>query len=262
MITTSSYKDWESQLPIKKLSVRGIDINFSLPNAKSIFVAKNMADREPEVFDWIDCYVDNNSLFLDVGANFGQFTLYTALKKRCNIISFEPHFATYYILHRNIMENRLGNLVKIFPLAISNDFCSYDYFKLNDVSAGRALNTLGSQFDEEVDKLYAKLKGSTKNSYSAIQPVIKSTIDHLFDTASFNDYKKYSGIHLKIDVDGTELLVLLGTTNMLRYIKSIMVEYLPDSISSHRLIPEFLNQFGFTIKCEYKGNLLLTRQSN
>ena len=210
MNAASSYKEWESQLPIRKLAVRGVDINFSLPNAKSIFVAKNMAEREPEVFDWIDRLVDNNSLFLDVGANFGQFTLYSALKKRCNVIAFEPHFATYYILHRNVMENGLGKLVKIFPLAISNDFCSYDYFKLNDVSAGRALNTLGSQFDEEVDMLYAKLKGRSKNSYSAIQPVIKSTIDHLFDTASFNDYRKYSDIHLKIDVDGTELLVLLA----------------------------------------------------
>ena len=71
---------WEEQLPIAKVKIRETVLKFSIPNQKALFVAKQISSREPEVYDWIDAEVDSNSLFIDVGANFGQFALYSSLK--------------------------------------------------------------------------------------------------------------------------------------------------------------------------------------
>jgi len=250
---------WEEQLPFAKIKIRETDLKFSIPNQKALFVAKQISDREPEVYDWIDAYVTHNSLFIDVGANFGQFALYSSLKKGCNVWAFEPHFATYYVLTRNVALNNIQDLVSVFPMAVSNSSCSFDSFRLNDMSAGRALNTLDSCFKDDIDNLYKKLQGSINLKNSLNQPVIKSTIDHLLSSENLTKDHSYETIHLKIDVDGTELLVLLGASSCFDRIDSIMVEYLPDSISSHKLIAPFLNQFGFKIKNTFKGNLLLTK---
>ena len=252
-------KSWEEQLPVAKIKIRGIDFKFSIPNSKALFVAKNLYSRESEVYDWIDSYVEKSSLFIDVGANFGQFSLYSSLKKGCKVWSFEPHFASYYILTRNIALNNLQRLVSTFPMAISNSNCSFDLFRLNDMSAGRALNTLESCFKGDIDNLYKKLQGSISLKDSFDQSVIKSTIDHLLNSKDLSKGYSWEKTHLKIDVDGTELLVLLGASSCLDKIDSIMVEYLPESIKSHNLIIPFLNQFGFKVKNTFEGNLLLAK---
>ena len=120
-------------------------------------------------------------------------------------------------------------------------------------------NTLDSSFKDDIDNLYKKLQGSVNLKNSFNQPVIKSTIDHILGSYELTQNHSFQSIHLKIDVDGTELLVLLGATSCLDRIDSIMVEYLPESIKSHNLIASFLDQFGFKVEKTFKGNLLLTK---
>ena len=53
--------------------------------------------------------------------------------------------------------------------------------------------------------------------------------------------------HLKVDIDGLDLLVLAGAVNTLNDVKTIYIEYLPESIGLSSLIPEFCKQYGFSV---------------
>ena len=109
---------WESILPCVKLKVNNTEFSFSIPNDKAMWVADDVANREPEVYRWIDSCLDEKSLFIDVGANFGLFSLYAALKARCRVLAFEPHFASYYVLSRNIILNNLLIHFRIFQIKL------------------------------------------------------------------------------------------------------------------------------------------------
>ena len=102
---------WESALPSRRLKVNNTEFYFSIPNDKAIWIANDVANREPEVYRWIDSCLNKKSLFIDVGANFGLYSLYAALKSQCQVLAFEPHFASYYVLSRNIILNNLSDKI-------------------------------------------------------------------------------------------------------------------------------------------------------
>ena len=82
---------WESSLPYQKLKVKDVEFNFSIPNSKALWVAKDAANREPELYEWIDTCLTCNSLFIDVGANFGLYSIYAALKTNCKVVNIDQH---------------------------------------------------------------------------------------------------------------------------------------------------------------------------
>ena len=73
---------------------------------------KNRMDRlmtkEPETIKWINTF-DNDSVFFDVGANIGIYTLYSAMTRNNIVYAFEPHAASYKNLLDSINLNKLQN---------------------------------------------------------------------------------------------------------------------------------------------------------
>ena len=73
---------------------------------------KNRMDRlltkEPETIRWINQFA-KDSVFFDVGANIGIYTLYSAVMRQNTVYSFEPHSASYKNLLDSINLNHLGN---------------------------------------------------------------------------------------------------------------------------------------------------------
>ncbi len=271
------YKTWEDRLPFKNVSVREQNFKFAIPNFKALYVAKTINEREPELYDWIDDYIKPGAIFLDVGANYGQFSIYAALKKKCNIYAFEPHFASYYILNRNAIANNLTEYINIYPLALSDSKFKTSSFRLNDILAGQALNTLlaieenpedkskkinkeDMELARQIDEMNIKLQGKICRDGSLLQSILAMNLDSFF--GSLNEklsLKLNDGLHLKIDVDGFDFLVLAGARELLPKINSIMVEYFPERIHMHKLIVPFLAEFGFQVVSRTRGNLLLLK---
>ena len=96
---------WENQFPYTTTHVRGIDIKMPTVNGKANLIAKTLASREPELYDWIDTYFQENEILFDVGANFGQVSLYAALSRKVKSLAFEPAISTFYVLDRTIYLN-------------------------------------------------------------------------------------------------------------------------------------------------------------
>jgi FkbM family methyltransferase len=71
----------------------------------------------------IQKHLQPGNVILDVGANFGYYslTLATTLKRRCQVHAFEPNPPTYRRLVRNIELNGLTKIVRAHPVGLSDE---------------------------------------------------------------------------------------------------------------------------------------------
>jgi len=87
-----SYDTDSFSFPINDKTIR-----FANVKGKKTYI-KNRMDRimskEPETITWINSF-EKDSVFFDVGANIGIYTLYSAVIRENTVYSFEPHSASY-----------------------------------------------------------------------------------------------------------------------------------------------------------------------
>lgn len=169
--------------------------------------SRSILYKEKSTIKWIDSF-EENSLFFDIGASVGTFTLYSAIKKNCNVISIEPSARNFAILNLNIYRNSLNHKVIAFPFVASykNDL---DFFYKTKVS----MDESGGYPYKDIDPRGLKANSKFK------QGVIYYKID---DLSKKFDYPNY----IKIDVDGNELELIKGMGQILisNKVKSIMIE--------------------------------------
>jgi FkbM family methyltransferase len=157
--------------------------------------------KEPGTADWIDQNVKSGEVFYDIGANIGVYTILAASRtgKKGRVYAFEPHGANFARLIDNITANNLQQVV--FP----NNFALHDkegffpfHYKSGEVgtSDSQLTDSRDVTTDENVT-LISELKYAT-------------TIDHLIDSGEIK-----APHHIKIDVDGNELLILEGMSHLL-----------------------------------------------
>ena len=89
-------------------------IFFFTPNPTLYWRVKTFYTKEPDTLKWIDSFKNNSkTVFWDIGANIGIFSIYAALKKNIKIFSFEPSFNNLSILGENISINQIGRTAQL-----------------------------------------------------------------------------------------------------------------------------------------------------
>src|SRR5689334_19678778 len=76
-------------------------LKFFAPTKALAWRAETLLSKEPETIRWIDSF-SPGSVFWDIGANIGTFSLYAGLGHDISVVAFEPAAANYYVLSRNI----------------------------------------------------------------------------------------------------------------------------------------------------------------
>ena len=202
------------------------DYQVTVP-ARSLFarqLAKYQA-YEPVNSNWIisNFRGTNGGLFVDVGANFGWYSMLTAkLAPAATIIALEPSRENYALLKQNIAQNHLTNVV--------------------------ALNKGAGATATEVS-LY------THESDNPGAHSIRKSDDGAGETISIEPLDKLLAPHpgpinfMKIDVEGYEIDALLGAAETLKRTDCIMLEYTPSFLKEcghepTRLL-EILQSHGF-----------------
>ena len=157
--------------------------------------------KEPGTVQWIDQYVKSGDIFYDVGANIGVYTILAASRTgtKGRVYAFEPHGANFARLLDNITANNLQQVV--FP----NNFALHDkegffpfYYKSGEVGTSDSqLSGKRDLTEDENGSQISELKYAT-------------TIDRLIDSGEIK-----APHHIKIDVDGNELLILEGMSRLL-----------------------------------------------
>jgi FkbM family methyltransferase len=167
--------------------------------------------KEPETIEWIESFKAGD-VFYDVGANVGAYSLVAAKQHAgaVRVYAFEPSFANFAQLSRNVMLNGLANSVVPLQLALS-DVTGLQTFNYQNLEPGGALHTLGAPVDYKGD-LFAPI---------ATQQVPSYRIDDLISQLGLPQ-----PTHLKLDVDGIESAILSGAAATLANpaLKSILVE--------------------------------------
>jgi len=171
--------------------------------------AETFWEKEPETIAWIESF-DPHDIFFDVGANVGVYSLYAAsLFPKMTIHAFEPMWMNYEVLKMNIKAN--GFNILPWSVAVGN-YDGQDLLDIPDAEAGKS----GAQI--------------SNNGVYAVK-VIK------IDTLLVYPH------HVKIDIDGRELQVILGMRRALSRAKSILVEV---GRQSRQPIMDIMTGAGFT----------------
>jgi FkbM family methyltransferase len=188
---------------------------------------KNRMDRilskEPETINWIDSF-EKDSIFLDIGANIGIYTLYSAVVKENIVYAFEPHAASYKNLLDSINLNKLENC-RAYCVALSNQINLSTIFVKN-MHEGVADNVVGQKGDY--------YHGCTEMH-----------LDFLVGRKILPqpDY-------IKIDVDGFEDKVIKGSLATIQKAKSILVEI----DNKHQSYVQKIIDLGCTLVSQHKRN--------
>ncbi len=178
------------------------------PNAKCFMRTATVYSKEPETIDWINSFGDDETLW-DIGANMGIYSIYAAANGRRKVVSFEPSPATFGVLCRSVELNGMDG--RVFPYCIAlGDKKKLSGFDMRTTVAGFAGSALDGYRDD-----------GTAVEHSFHQAAIGYTID-----AFIAEFAPPFPNHIKIDVDGTDHLVLFGAERTLAdpRLKSILVE--------------------------------------
>ena len=210
--------------------------------------AEKFYTHEPDTVKWINGF-KKNSLFLDIGANIGIYSLYAAYKN-CNVLAIEPHALNYAVINLNILDNKFQKKITAFPISANNKRkASYLYYSKN-LKFGGAHTTFGRKISDDGNKFQSKFKSG---SYAI-------TTDEILKEMNL------SPTHIKIDVDGNELNVIQGMKKTLlsKKLKSVLIEVNP-KFKEHQKCIKILNKiFLRSEKANYnKGvdvyNLILSK---
>jgi len=143
----------------------------------------------------------NFKVFLDIGANIGNHTIWFA-DYLSSIYAFEPNPEALKLLQENVNQNRLTRKVKIFPLALSDKNGKAFFFRHNP-------GNLGSARIIEEDR-----KGALEIDVKIGDEILNSTRSIHID-------------FMKIDVEGHEVEVLRGLRETIRTHRPVaLIEYL------------------------------------
>jgi FkbM family methyltransferase len=162
---------------------------------------------ESELTKYLINNIKEDSIFVDVGANFGYYTCLIAKRISANkggkVYSFEPNKTAFELLQKNVMMNWIDwSSVSLNQLALS-DSKGEVLFKNYKYRFG------GSQF-------YTVEESSTNINQMEVVKVKTDTLDYVLRDATKVDF-------MKIDVEGAEFKVIKGAENIINLNKDIKI---------------------------------------
>lgn len=161
---------------------------------------------EPETVRWIDEYIKPNDVVWDVGGHVGVYTIYAA-KRGANVVAFEPFAASYLQLSKNIIANQLDKNVVALNIALSNATGTVP-LQLRSFESGVSSTIPGYELEE-----------CMQHPVIGEQHVLTMPGAHLVE-----HFAVPAPHHIKIDVDGSESLVLQGLAPLLSGIATLIIE--------------------------------------
>lgn len=173
-----------------------------------------------------------NSVFFDIGANAGVFTLAASqwVGPKGLVVAFEPSAREYQLLEENVTLNQLSN-VRLEKLAISN-------------TNGSALLNIATQRHNGQNTLCREFAYEGVDSGTA-ETVSIRTLDQYISE------KEISRLDLiKLDIEGAEYNALLGAKNILTMLRPILIfEIVKSALQKNGIdiaeIEAFLDSLGY-----------------
>lgn len=221
--------EYEKIDPVMQIDHLGIRLKYATPNKTTLWRAESLFTKEPDTIEWISSFRPG-SVFFDIGANVGMYSIFAAKFAHSNVYAFEPEAGNYALLNKNISLNLLSSKVVAYPLSLSSNNLLGE-LHLSDMNVGGSCHAFGEKTNYAGNPFTPKF---TQGSVSL-------TLDELVFEKGLSPPN-----YLKIDVDGIEPEVLLGASKVLATdtLHSVLVE-INTLRADHGLIPELMSAHGF-----------------
>jgi FkbM family methyltransferase len=199
-------------------------------NAIEHWRAATLESKEPETVRWVTATLRDDSVFYDIGANVGIYTLLAlATRAGARAVCFEPEALNFARLLDNLDLNAFGTRAVAFAVGLSDENVIARFH-----SAGFMAGQAENWFDG-LSGLDAQQKGRVVtgcplyrlDAFLAAQPDLPAPT------------------HLKIDVDGPEVRILKGAAATLAdsRLRHVLVELFDDQVEE---VKTLLAPYGFT----------------
>jgi FkbM family methyltransferase len=187
-------------------------------------------------------------VMLDIGAHIGTHSILYSQLLNCNILAFEPQSKIFNILKKNINDNNL-QCVNIFNCAVGH------------------INTVTTMSNMLYDGYNCKIEYDTNKilNYGGIGLGKDGELVQMINIDSLNllgcDY-------IKIDVEGAEILALMGAKKTIEQFKPVIWFECTDKVVSQEMIEslnidfnipsvnDYLKSFGYKIYNLDQHNLI------
>ena len=221
----------EALRPDVEIRANGKTYRFHCEGRRDLRRCMSALVKEAGTCAWIASEVRPGDTFYDVGANIGLYTIMAALQVGPNgrVYAFEPHGANFARLVDNIAANDLARTVSPCSFAL-NDRSGLIPFNYISLMTGTSNSQLGSLRDGEEQEFRPELS----------EPKAAMALDDLIAAHDFRPPH-----HVKLDVDGNELLILRGMTRTLMRTdkpRSIQIEM---NLRGKAEILEFMSRHGY-----------------
>jgi len=209
-------KDPDTQKEIK------LDINSDW----TLFRARTLISKEPETISWLRGF-KKGSVFYDVGANVGVYTLFASLISRAKTYCFEPSSSNFVTLVKNINMNGIQKNAIPYCLGLDNT-AAFTRLYMPNLDQGSSGHSVG----EAVDPLLKPV------DFPFSQGIFSTTLDELVEKWEFP-----APTHIKIDVDNIEHKIIEGASNLLqnRTLKSVLIEMNTQKEKGLKILKTFEN---------------------
>lgn len=228
----------------QKLDYDKHPIYINCENETELNIRLNSCKREPDTVNWIESF-EINSIFFDIGANIGAYSLIAAsTKKNIKVFSFEPHSNNFTTFVSNIYKNNFSNTIIPINMGVSNvsklsTLYHWDKYPLGESgSSGHQLNNTKDHEGLEFKPIFQ-------------QSILSISIDNFI--REYNIHPNY----IKIDVDGIEKLIIQGMTNLIMNQNSIVSILVECNGDSGIFIDNFMNSAGFKKTIHSRNNNIL-----
>jgi FkbM family methyltransferase len=188
---------------------------FSINSDLEEYRINSIFEKEPETIAWIDSICNSDSVFYDIGANIGIYTLYMNYKNpMMQMFCFEPVQNNFNSLQNNIVLNSALN-VHAFNIALSNNNTITNLF-ISDIRNGNSGAQILAPINEKGESFEPK----------KIEKILSFSLDYLVNNLNFPQPN-----FIKIDVDGHENEILDGMKVTLgnEQLKSLLIEFNDDN---------------------------------
>lgn len=183
----------------------------------------------------LDCYGLRDLLppltrprIIDIGANIGVFSLTAAELTNASILAFEPAPTAFKYLEKNVTQNNHVPVIQMQRKAVVGT--PANHFKIFECAYSSDRNTYNS----------GMIKQNTPGSWVEVETV---TLDQILSLES------HGVAILKIDIEGGEYDILLNVSSeALKKVTTIIVEYHPHSSHSPEHIVQRLGGLGFVVR--------------
>src|SRR5919201_4778593 len=198
-------------------------LSFVLLGKTSAGRAMTVLTKQPATIAWIDSF-QPGSIFWDIGASVGVFSLYAALGTDTRVVAFEPAAVNYYLLSANCEANKLHNRVDCLLAGVGRER-SIARLEVSQFRPARSFS----------------FRGKRDMPYEGRQAAIVLSVDELVE-----DYGLSCPNYIKVDAPGASEGIIAGAARTLRRpdVRQIHLEVREVSKGGQRIL-EMLNQSGF-----------------